>query len=232
MMLAQRFLEILPQLGPMVAARTRDIDDLVGRQLHNGLRQVVIVGAGLDMRPYRLLGEQRHVRVFELDLPPMLEERLHTLQHVGGLPQVHRTTVPFNLHTQDIDAALCSAENFDPQLPTIFVCEGVSMYQDEKTLDRLLAGVRRCLLHRESLLWMDLVHRQVMDGTTGFESGDRFLEGMQSLGEPFTFGIDDPTPLFGRAGLTLRQKVSSAFHHADSIDPIFSFYDFWHVGPG
>lgn len=52
-----------------VHLRTRHIDDVLADSLRAGATQVVILGAGLDSRAYRLREGSRGVRVFELDLP-------------------------------------------------------------------------------------------------------------------------------------------------------------------
>jgi methyltransferase (TIGR00027 family) len=46
--------------------RTRVIDDAVQDALSQGIRQLVILGAGFDTRPYRLAGME-HVKVLEVD---------------------------------------------------------------------------------------------------------------------------------------------------------------------
>ena len=55
-----------------VIVRTRFLDDLVLDACARGCRQVVILGAGLDARAFRL-GWPDKPRVFEIDLPQVLE---------------------------------------------------------------------------------------------------------------------------------------------------------------
>lgn len=66
---------IMPGIYGVQVCRTRVIDEAV----EQGIRQVVILGAGLDTLPYRLAGIE-HTRVFEVDLPFVQEsqkKRLH-----------------------------------------------------------------------------------------------------------------------------------------------------------
>src|SRR5262245_23641861 len=53
-----------PGARPSGVARTRLIDDLLLRALHDGVQQVVILGAGFDCRAYRLKG-MNQVQVIE-----------------------------------------------------------------------------------------------------------------------------------------------------------------------
>ena len=59
--------------------RTRYIDDVVQAALSQGLRQLVILGAGFDTRPYRLPGIES-VNVFEVDLPAIQNDKKEKIQ--------------------------------------------------------------------------------------------------------------------------------------------------------
>ncbi len=59
--------------------RTRYIDDAVQAALAQGIGQLVILGAGLDTRAYRLPGVER-VQVFEVDLPTVQTDKIKKLQ--------------------------------------------------------------------------------------------------------------------------------------------------------
>ena len=58
-----------PGLITFVLCRHRYIDDCLRRALGGNLEQVVILGAGYDMRAYRLAQEINHRPVFEVDHP-------------------------------------------------------------------------------------------------------------------------------------------------------------------
>ncbi len=66
-LLAERFLSASPQLLNMVANRTLDIDNLIRN--HQNVRQLVLIGAGLDVRVLRLCERLTGVRVLEVDFP-------------------------------------------------------------------------------------------------------------------------------------------------------------------
>eukprot|EP00438_Fugacium_kawagutii_P036187 Skav232974 [mRNA] locus=scaffold1735:394716:398700:+ [translate_table: standard] len=55
---------MMPGAHEMLIARTRYIDDLVLKEVENGVAQVVVLGAGYDMRGVRL-GLEGKVKVFE-----------------------------------------------------------------------------------------------------------------------------------------------------------------------
>ncbi len=57
-----------PGVMAFITARERCIDDFLKARLREGLDQVVILGAGLDTRAYRIPGIEQ-TRVFEVDHP-------------------------------------------------------------------------------------------------------------------------------------------------------------------
>jgi hypothetical protein len=58
---------------PIIEVRTRWYDDEIAHAIGTGIRQVVILAAGMDSRAYRLEWP-RDARVFELDQPEVIAE--------------------------------------------------------------------------------------------------------------------------------------------------------------
>src|SRR5437764_6691619 len=83
-------------LAQSVIVRTRFLDDLLAGAWAGGARQVVILGAGLDTRAFRLPWPAGS-RCFELDLPPVLDFKEAVLAQAGAEPVCERVTVPADL---------------------------------------------------------------------------------------------------------------------------------------
>src|SRR5262245_32120898 len=85
-------------------ARTRLFDDAVLRAVREGVRQLVLLGAGFDSRAYRLrIGD---VRVFEVDQPATQARKIARIERRFGSPPEHVIHIPVDFQTQTIDAAL------------------------------------------------------------------------------------------------------------------------------
>ncbi|MBW0012981.1 class I SAM-dependent methyltransferase [Mycobacterium sp.] len=107
------------------ASRTKYFDTLFLDAADAGIRQMVILAAGLDARSWRLewpLG----VTVFELDQPRVLDFKASTLHQHGAEPACHRVGVPVDLR-QDWPKALLQA-GFDASVPSAWSVEGLLMY--------------------------------------------------------------------------------------------------------
>jgi methyltransferase (TIGR00027 family) len=224
-LLAERFLRDTPQLQSMVAARTRDLDDLASS---GAFEQLVLLGAGFDARPFRLPALAR-ARVFEVDLPYMLSEREALLASLG-LSRQGRIAVPANLELDDLAQALHGC-GFDPRLPTLFVLEGVTMYLDGQVNARLLRSVRGLMGDSSSRLWLDAVAASVVERRVDRPEVLRFLDGIARLGEPFVFGIDEAASWFAEARLHVERATPSSSLLGARADDIHGLYTFYELAP-
>ncbi len=103
----------------------RLVDDRVQDWVTAGCRQLVILGAGLDTRAFRLpLPES--LRVFEIDLPELFAFKEPVLAAAAARPRCARFVVPADLR-DDWGAALRGA-GFDPAVSTAWLDEGVLGY--------------------------------------------------------------------------------------------------------
>jgi methyltransferase (TIGR00027 family) len=107
------------------ASRTLFFDTLLLDAANAGVRQVVILAAGLDARSWRLAWPDG-VTVFELDQPSVLDFKASTLHDHGAEPTCHRVGVPVDLR-QDWPKALQQA-GFDASAPSAWSVEGLLMY--------------------------------------------------------------------------------------------------------
>ncbi|MFD5466871.1 SAM-dependent methyltransferase [Kitasatospora sp. NPDC127059] len=120
--------------GSYIALRTALFDDYLLAATRSGLRQVVLLAAGLDTRALRL-DWPAGTTVFELDLPEVLEFKEAVLGPAGGT----RTVVPADLR-EDWAPALTAA-GFHPGAPTAWLAEGLLPYLTSADNDLLVQRV-------------------------------------------------------------------------------------------
>jgi methyltransferase (TIGR00027 family) len=125
-----------PSLAAWVVVRTRFLDDLVLDACARGCLQVVILGAGLDARAFRLDWPD-NLRLFELDLPQVLDFKQQVVRTEGWHPACERITVPVDL-SDDWGRPLCEA-GFDPGAPVAWLAEGLLAYLSPQVSDTLVA---------------------------------------------------------------------------------------------
>ncbi|MEV5575549.1 SAM-dependent methyltransferase [Spirillospora sp. NPDC052269] len=119
-----------------VIIRTRFYDDYLLGAAASGIRQVVLLAAGLDTRAFRLDWPDG-VRLFEVDLPDVLAFKDVTLGDAE--PRCERTAVAADL--REDWAGRLPAAGFDPSRPTAWLVEGLLIYLSEDDTASLLDGV-------------------------------------------------------------------------------------------
>jgi methyltransferase (TIGR00027 family) len=117
-------LQMQAMVGYM-ASRTAFFDKFFLDATQAGIRQVVILAAGLDARSWRLPWPDG-TTVYELDQPRVLEFKSSTLREYGAGPTCNRVGVPVDLR-QDWPAALRRA-GFDVSAPSAWSAEGLMPY--------------------------------------------------------------------------------------------------------
>jgi methyltransferase (TIGR00027 family) len=122
-------------LAQSVIVRTRFLDDLLADFWAAGGRQVVILGAGLDTRAFRLPWPPGG-RCFELDLEPVLDFKGAVLAEAGAPPRCDRLTVPVDLLAEWPDPLLTAG--FRPAEPAVWIAEGLLIYFSQAENDQLL----------------------------------------------------------------------------------------------
>jgi methyltransferase (TIGR00027 family) len=137
----QRFLD-LPFFRDGVRLRTRFIDDFVRETLAAGLSQMVLLGAGFDVRALRMPEiARRRVSVFEVDTPDQLRRKRSVLTSASVKMPDRVTYVPFDFDAPDFASNLTSAleaSGFRSGKGAVFVWEGVIGYIDDAAIDRSL----------------------------------------------------------------------------------------------
>ncbi len=120
------------------AVRTHFFDAYFTGAADAGVRQVVIVAAGLDSRAYRLDWPAGTV-VYEIDLPKVLEYKGETLAGHGATPTADRRPVPVDLR-DDWPQALRAA-GFDTGQPTAWLAEGLLPFLPASAQEALFASI-------------------------------------------------------------------------------------------
>jgi len=125
-------------MANVIAVRTRFFDDFFVHAGGAGIRQAVILAAGLDSRPYRLPWAAG-TTVFEVDQPKVIEFKTTTMDAIGATPTADRRTVSIDLR-EDWPAAL-RRSGFDDSQPTAWSAEGLLVYLPPEAQDRLFDNI-------------------------------------------------------------------------------------------
>ena len=219
---AERVSSRFPAVKDMVKTRTRYFDDMLDRQIVSGIRQVVILGAGLDTRAVRK--QSAGVRYFEIDDPATMElkRRCYADAHIDADMRL----IPGNYVTDGL-IDLLRSNNFEFDAPTYFIWEGNVMYMP-------LAYDKHAILQLKqhvSQFWLsfDYLTESVIAKTTG-DAGLRILvESFEAIGAPWLSGINDIESFACELGLRVLENFTTGqlyqrYRGRKGSSPIFRHY--------
>jgi methyltransferase (TIGR00027 family) len=118
--------------------RTRFLDEFAVAAADAGVRQFVILGAGLDARAFRLVWPPG-VRLFELDVRDMIDFKERVVTSIGAQPRCERIVVASDLGG-DWFSDLARA-GFDAPITTAWIAEGLLIYLTAEQNDALIATI-------------------------------------------------------------------------------------------
>src|SRR5215831_1460747 len=179
---AERVSSRFPAVKDMVKTRTRYFDDMLDTQIAAGIRQVVILGAGLDTRAVRK--QSAGVRYFEIDDPATME--LKRRCYANARIDAGVTLIPGDYVTDGL-IDLLRSNSFDFDLATYLIWEGNVMYMplanDKDTMLQLKQHVA------DFRLSFDYLTESVIAKTTGDTSLATLVESFEAIGAPWLSGI-------------------------------------------
>ena len=166
------------------ALRKKCIATLARSALTNGVRQVVVVGAGFDPLSVELELDFPDAEFWELDHPATQRQKLRALPKLGA-GRLHFIAVDLNAATLNGDALI--KNGFDPAKRTFWVAEGLLMYLPADIVS-LLMKTLKSLSASGSEFAFTLMEKQ-SDGRIRFHSQSKLVDWwLGGRGEPFLWG--------------------------------------------
>jgi methyltransferase (TIGR00027 family) len=160
-----------------IVARARFIEDLVVERAGHGLRQYVILGAGLDSFAQRRPEIASHLGVFEIDRPgPQAWKRRRLIALGFGAPD-WLCFVPVDFEADGSWRDGLTTAGFDDTKPAIVASTGVSMYltkdANAATLRQVAALAPGSTLAMTFLVPLELADPELRPGLEMAEKGAR-----------------------------------------------------------
>ncbi|MFE3203046.1 class I SAM-dependent methyltransferase [Embleya sp. NPDC059237] len=194
--------------------RTRVLDDFLLRSVHAGARQVVLLGAGLDARAFRLEWPSDCV-IFEVDREGVLAFKHDVLDGLSAVPKSARVPIPIDLRG-DWVGALTDA-GFQPGAPSVWLAEGLLFYLPRlaetyliDTVDRLSTGGSALAFevklekdlweYRDSPIYTSTKHQIGIDLLALFAHGARPDSAGELAGKGWSTSIHTPFDFTRRHG--------------------------------
>ena len=165
---------------PYLAVRTRFFDDFL-ISLAPQLRQIVIVGAGMDTRAFRMSWYPK-THLYEIDKPEIFAYKNEILKDTPA--KCDRHCISSDIKESWYDLLLDRGYRTD--VPSVWLLEGLLMYLNQAQVNDLLSQIF-ALSMTGSYLGADLVNIKA-------------LEGDDKMRKHWRSGFDEPEKLFAAHG--------------------------------
>jgi len=160
-----------------VVTRTRFAEDRLHEAVERGVRQYVLLGAGMDTFAYRQPGWARALRIFEVDQPATQAAKRERVSAAALQVPGNLTHVAIDFEAESLDDGLQrSGVRFDE--PAFFAWLGVTMYLSEPAIDAVLRTIAAFPTSSE------IVFTFAQPRSTG-DTADQLAERAAAVGEPW-----------------------------------------------
>jgi methyltransferase (TIGR00027 family) len=193
-----------------IVARARFIEDLLAEQADHGVRQYVILGAGLDTFAQRKPEIASRLRIFEVDRPgPQAWKRQRLIELGYGVPDWLRfVAVDFEARTSWWEQIVSAG--FDARQPAVVAATGVSMYLTSGAVSAMLRQIA-AIAPRSTFAMTFLLHLELVEPEMR-ATVEAATKGAAASGTPFIsfFAPTEMLALARDAGLCDARHVSAA----------------------
>jgi methyltransferase (TIGR00027 family) len=171
-----------------IAARSRYAEDELAKAARGGIRQYVILGAGLDTFAYRRPAEdEAGLRVFEVDHPATQAWKRRHFAGRGLAPTRALTHVPIDFERQRLEDAL-GAAGLDLTEPAFFSWLGVTIYLTREAVFETLRSIA-AMARGSAIVFTYAQSPDTLDREQR-EAFDLVAERVAALGEPWRTFFD------------------------------------------
>ncbi len=197
---------VLP--SPLFLSRARYTEDSLEEDVRQGIKQYVILGAGMDTFAFRRKELMGQLQVFEVDHPATQAFKRNRLTELAWEPPVRLHFVPVDF-TQENLAAVLARASYETQALSFFSWLGVTMYL---TRDAVFATLRTIADSSPtgSTVIFDYFDTDAFIPGKAAPRVQGMMRSAEKLGEPMLTGFDPSTLAtdLHRIGLHLQEQLS------------------------
>ena len=207
----------VPGIRGGILCRKRHIDDKLDDALQHGIESLVILGAGMDTRAYRLPTASA-AQVYEIDLPENIECKEEYVRRLMGTVPAHVKLVPIDFNCQELGQVLPDA-GYSSKHKSFFVWEGVTQYISETAVRKVFAFLQQA--SQESRLAFTYVRKDFIEGKQ-FCGLDALYSATRAKNQLWQFGLEPEAvgAFLGEYGWSEIEQVGSAEYQERYLKPV------------
>lgn len=204
-----------PGLWASIVCRKRYIDERLSDPV-NEVDSVVVLGAGLDTRAYRI-ARHSDLPVYEVDQQLNIDRKSAVVQRVLGAVPASVNLVAVDFERDELMPAL-TAHGYQATGRTFFIWEGVTQYLEPRAVRATLAQLRGAAAG--SRLIFTYVRQDFIDGTN-FYGAEALYRKFRQRAQVWKSGLvpEEVGELLAEYGWRLVEQVGPSYYRDTYIRP-------------
>ena len=175
-------------------SRARYAEDNLEKAVKQGVKQYVILGAGMDTFAFRQPKMMEKLEVFEVDHPPTQEFKLHRLAELGWKHPAKLHFIPIDFTKESLVTALTSSSSYDTKVKTFFSWLGVTLHLTQEDIFATLRSISE-VAPAGSIVVFNYADITVFIPEKLSPQMQDFLKLLRTIGEPVKMGGFNPARL-------------------------------------
>ena len=195
-----------------VVSRARYTEDTLEKAVGQGVKQYVILGAGMDTFAFRRPDLIDQLEVFEVDHPATQEFKLRRLAELGWEHPANLHFVSVDFTKEDLSTALTRSSAFDSKIKSFFSWFGVTPYLTQEEVFTTLRSVANVAPGGSAIVF-DYTDTDAFVPEKLSQQMQDSLEFLEKIGEPIKTGGFIPSRLaedLASLGFRLKENLSPA----------------------
>ena len=192
-----------------VISRTRYTEDALKKAFRQGVRQCVILGAGMDTFAFRQPEIMEHLEVFEVDHLATQKFKLHRIAELGWKHPAKLHFISIDFTKESLKTALTSSSSYDQKVKTFFNWLGVTPYLTRDEIFTILHSITE-IAPTDSVIVFDYLDTDAFIPEKSSPRMKKTLEYLRNIGEPMITGLN-PSTLgddLASLGFSLKENLS------------------------
>jgi len=203
--------ESLMQAINNVISRARYTEDTLEEAFRQGVKQYIILGAGMDTFAFRRPEMLEELEVFEVDHPATQEFKLNRLTELGWEHPAKLHFIPIDFTKENLVTVLTRSSSYDPKIKSFFSWFGVTPYLPQKDVFATLRFIAD-IAPAGSTLVFDYIDTDAFIPEKMSPQMRVLLEYLSKIGEPMKSRGFNPSNL-------AEDLASLGFHLYEDLSP-------------
>jgi methyltransferase (TIGR00027 family) len=199
------------EFAGIFCSRARYAEDGLEKAVRQGVKQYVILGAGMDTFAFRQPDMVEKLEVFEVDYHATQEFKLHILAELGWKHPAKLHFIPIDFTKESLVTALTSSSFYDPKIKSFFNWLGVTYFLTRAEVFTTLRSIAN-VAPAGSIVIFDYLDINAFTPKKMSPKMQESLEFLRSIGEPMITGINPSTldEILSSLGFHLHANLSPA----------------------